>query len=96
VNKEKGRRAVRFEVFGRVQGVFFRDFTRGTAAELGVCGWVRNREDGAVEGEAVGSEDQLRAFEAALREGPRQARVDRFTSQPLDRVPPLADFEIRS
>lgn len=88
-------RAVRFEVFGRVQGVFFRDFTHGTAAELGVTGWVRNRDDGAVEGEAVGDDEQLRAFETALRRGSRHARVDRFASQPLDHLPSFADFEIR-
>ena len=36
-------------VAGRVQGVFFRAFTRDEALRLGLCGWVRNRPDGSVE-----------------------------------------------
>ena len=37
---------------GRVQGVGFRAFVVRGAEDLGVGGWVRNREDGAVEVEA--------------------------------------------
>ena len=36
-------------VEGRVQGVFFRAYTRDEAVRLGLCGWVRNRPDGSVE-----------------------------------------------
>jgi acylphosphatase len=36
-------------VEGRVQGVFFRAFTRDEAVRLGLSGWVRNRPNGAVE-----------------------------------------------
>ena len=36
-------------VQGRVQGVFFRAYTKEEADRLGLVGWVRNRHDGAVE-----------------------------------------------
>lgn len=36
-------------VSGKVQGVFFRDYTRRRAMELGLSGWVRNLSDGSVE-----------------------------------------------
>ena len=36
-------------VEGRVQGVFFRAYTRDEAVKLGLSGWVRNRPDGSVE-----------------------------------------------
>ena len=34
--------AVDYEVFGRVQGVFFRKFTNEKANSLGLRGWVKN------------------------------------------------------
>jgi len=41
----------KFEVSGRVQGVFFRKSTKEKADELGIWGWVRNTARGTVEGE---------------------------------------------
>jgi acylphosphatase len=42
-------RRVHVVVEGRVQGVFFRAYTRDEAIRLGLAGWVRNRPDGSVE-----------------------------------------------
>ena len=66
-----------YRVVGRVQGVGFRHWTRGTAERLGLSGSVRNLPDGSVEVHAVGSEQSLRRLEEALREGPPAARVER-------------------
>ena len=67
----------RFEavIAGRVQGVFFRDFTRHTAARLGIVGFVRNLEDGSVHVVAEGASDKLETFLEHLREGPPDAKV---------------------
>ncbi len=60
--------AKRFHVIvaGRVQGVFFRAFTRDEALRLGLSGWVRNRPDGSVEaiveGEKTAVEKMLQWF----------------------------------
>lgn len=44
----------RFRVFGKVQGVFFRKYTKRKAIELeGVVGWIRNTSEGTVEGEVA-------------------------------------------
>ena len=34
--------ALEYEVFGKVQGVFFRKFTHEKAQSLGLRGWVKN------------------------------------------------------
>lgn len=69
---QKTRRTV---VYGRVQGVFFRDSCRRRAAELGVAGWVRNRSDGAVEALFSGAAGDVDAMVAWVHTGPPQAQV---------------------
>ena len=61
---------------GRVQGVFFRDTTRRAAESRGVAGWVRNREDGAVEAVFEGDHDAVESMVRLAREGPGHASVD--------------------
>lgn len=67
----------RFIVSGRVQGVGFRWFVQETATRAGVTGWVRNLLDGGVESVVQGSADAVLRVEAAIRVGPRAARVER-------------------
>ncbi|HEV3319084.1 MAG TPA: DNA polymerase ligase N-terminal domain-containing protein [Solirubrobacteraceae bacterium] len=67
--------AVRAVVRGQVQGVGFRDAAVGRARELGVLGWVRNGEDGAVQVHAEGSERAVDRLVAFLHDGPPPARV---------------------
>lgn len=64
-------------VHGRVQGVFFRDSTRRQAQARGVGGWVRNREDGAVEAAFEAEAEAVNAMIDFVREGPRGAAVER-------------------
>jgi acylphosphatase len=66
----------RYLVTGRVQGVGFRWFVEREARMIGVSGWVRNRDDGAVEVLASGSNAQLGTLYDKLKEGPRAARID--------------------
>ena len=53
---------VRILVSGRVQGVFFRVYTRDFAKRMVIGGYVRNLGDGRVEIVAEGSEDSLKAL----------------------------------
>jgi acylphosphatase len=62
-------------VRGRVQGVGFRWFVRETARDARLAGWVRNRQDGAVELEVEGSPAALDAFRATIARGPDGAVV---------------------
>ena len=73
-------------VTGRVQGVWFRAWTRAQAQALGVTGWVRNRADGSVEAVLAGSDTAVKALITALHEGPPAARVEDV--QVADTEPP--------
>ncbi|EIW54019.1 uncharacterized protein TRAVEDRAFT_132453 [Trametes versicolor FP-101664 SS1] len=80
---------VDFLVKGKVQGVYFRVFTRDAAQRLGVVGWVKNDPCGDVVGTAQGEESALAKFKEALHEGPAQAEVAsvEFTNEaPLERL----------
>jgi acylphosphatase len=60
---------------GNVQGVGFRYFTRQTAQDLSLTGWVRNLRDGRVEVVAEGAHDALNQLLLRLRKGPISAEV---------------------
>ena len=69
---------------GRVQGVGFRWFVHREAGELGLCGWVRNTEDGHVEVLAAGPPDILVQLKQSLAKGSRGSRVDAVIEHELD------------
>ena len=71
--------SVRLEarVYGRVQGVYFRESTRSLAQSLNITGWIKNNQDGSVSVVAEGSRPQLEALLDYLREGPTTANVER-------------------
>ncbi|HYM84755.1 MAG TPA: acylphosphatase [Candidatus Dormibacteraeota bacterium] len=83
-------------VHGSVQGVGFRVFVVRTATRLGLVGWVANRPDGGVECVAEGPRSSLERLEAALREGPPYAEVDRVDVRWSIPSGGFAQFGIRS
>jgi acylphosphatase len=84
----------RVAVYGRVQGVFFRDSVRRRAEEASVAGWVCNRRDGAVEAVFEGLPDAVERLVRFCETGPRQADVARVEVE--EQAPEgLRGFEIR-
>ncbi|MCX8034373.1 MAG: acylphosphatase [Thermodesulfovibrio sp.] len=63
-------------ISGRVQGVFYRAFTKDVADSLGLKGWVRNLRDGRVEAVFEGDEDKISIAIERCKEGPPHAKVD--------------------
>ena len=86
--------ALRAVVRGDVQGVGFREAALAEARRLGVMGWIRNDEDGAVRVHAEGAEQPVEELVAFLREGPPAARVAEVESERL-KVEGHEQFAIR-
>lgn len=78
-------KSLSFRLEGRVQGVGFRAGTRRLAEHHGVAGWVRNVDDGAVEGRVEGAQAAVDAFLRAL---PGASPAGRVESAFLRRLPP--------
>ncbi|OAD60604.1 Acylphosphatase-1 [Eufriesea mexicana] len=58
---------VDFEVFGRVQGVFFRKYTQKRGTELGLKGWCMNTDKGTVVGRLEGEKSKVEEMKNWLR-----------------------------
>ena len=86
--------ALHLVVRGQVQGVFFRDSCRQKASTLGVRGWVRNREDGAVEAVVAGPANAVDEMVRWAREGPPRAAVQSVETNPTE-DPGTTGFEVR-
>jgi acylphosphatase len=63
-------------VQGRVQGVYFRAYTRDQARQRGLTGWVMNRRDGSVEAFFEGNRSGVEDMVEWCRQGPPTAQVD--------------------
>ena len=69
----------RLRIFGRVQGVFFRNWAVGEARALGLTGWIRNRTDNSVEALAFGEAEAVERIHRQMPPRPpaRGGRTDR-------------------
>ena len=70
-------------VGGKVQGVGYRAFVKKRASEVGICGWVRNLEDGRVEVLACAEIDKLDSFENEMKQGPQGSMVQGLVSKDI-------------
>ncbi len=86
---------VRVIVSGRVQGVWFRAWTRDEARRRGLDGWVMNRRDGTVEAVFQGEAAQVDDMLEACRRGPPHAVVAEVEQHPHEE-PVEAGFRVRS
>ena len=62
-------------VEGRVQGVFYRAFTRDSASRLGLHGWAKNLYDGRVEVVFEGAKGDVETAIQECRKGPHGSSV---------------------
>ena len=81
-------------VSGRVQGVFFRAWTRERAEALGLTGWIRNCPDGHVEAHVEGEDSLVEQMLELLRRGPPAAQVENLRTWDVEPCE-FDDFEVR-
>ncbi|XP_028421206.1 acylphosphatase-1 [Perca fluviatilis] len=59
--------SVDYEIFGRVQGVFFRKYTQAEGKKLGLVGWVQNTGAGTVQGQLQGPRSKVKEMQVWLK-----------------------------
>ncbi|XP_037951271.1 acylphosphatase-2-like [Teleopsis dalmanni] len=80
--------ATDFEVFGKVQGVFFRKHTEAQAKKLGLHGWCMNTTTGTVKGEIEGPLEKINQMKTWLREtGSPKSRIDKANFSEAKEIP---------
>ncbi len=83
-------------VYGRVQGVGFRAFTRQKArAQEALTGWVKNQPDGTVKLVAEGPMNSLENLLQAVQQGPLRARVENLDLDWLEPTGSYREFSIK-
>jgi acylphosphatase len=81
-------------VSGKVQGVYYRASTAKKAQMLGLCGWVKNLDDGRVELRAQGSVEALERLLIWCKKGPILAKVSNVERKVAQVDANLAHFEV--
>ena len=88
------QRAVEAHVFGTVQGVSYRIWTRSEATRLGLAGWVRNERDGSVTARFAGADTAVSTMIERLWKGPTGASVSKVEVEELEQRDTPAGFRI--
>lgn len=74
---------VRLIISGSVQGIGYRRWFWQEAEKLGITGWVKNRDDGAVEALISGNPKAIETLASRARVGPPLAHVTDVRSEVL-------------
>jgi acylphosphatase len=90
----EGRIARKVRITGRVQGVYFRGWTKSEAERLGLGGWVRNEYDGSVSALIAGAPGAVEEMLRLMHRGPLDARVDEVAVEEADPAEAPRRFEV--
>ncbi|XP_034097491.2 LOW QUALITY PROTEIN: acylphosphatase-2 [Drosophila albomicans] len=83
-----------FEIFGRVQGVYFRKHTLKKAKELGLNGWCMNTQNGTVKGILEGPQDLISEMKLWLQhKGSPRSIIEKAIFTPNE---PIANYNFHS
>lgn len=82
-------------ISGKVQGVFFRQFTMDNATLLGLTGYVQNLPDSRVRVVAEGSQEKINQLIDKLHSGPPTANVENVDVNWHKPTKKFVDFHVR-
>ena len=82
-------------ISGRVQGVFFRDYTQRAAQERGITGWVMNTRDGRVEAVLEGEKEKVEDMIRWCHQGSPHSRVTEVSVDWEEYTGEFDDFSVR-
>ncbi len=89
-----GVKRIHLIISGDVQGVGFRTWILRHAQDLALTGWVKNREDGAVEVVAEGPKSDLEKLIMDCHDGPDIAMVERVDVTWEEPTDEFVEFEV--
>jgi acylphosphatase len=84
----------RLLVKGKVQGVGYRAFAARVASQRRLSGGVRNLDDGRVEVDVEGPQDQIMKLIEDLKKGPPASRVTAVEVEWRPATGRLSDFQV--
>ena len=93
-HKIKVHRQVHIFISGRVQGLFFRQFTQEKAQELELVGWIRNLSNGRVEALIEGDKEKIEKLLTYLKQGPPLSKVEKIEVNYQKHQGEFKDFSI--
>ena len=82
-------------IYGLVQGVGFRRFTRRKANLYKIVGWVRNKENGTVEIDAEGLSMNMVQFLSSIKTGPKRSKIERVEITQLQTLENYQGFKTK-
>ena len=86
-------KAIKIIIYGKVQGVGFRNFVFLHAKKLNIRGYVKNNPDGTVEAVFEGDEDNINKMIELCKKGPERARVNKIDIKDIE-INNYQDFKI--
>lgn len=87
--------AKQFYFSGRVQGVGFRYSAKRLAMGFDLVGWVRNLEDGRVEMQVMGEEEEIDEFLEEMHDSPLGHHIQEQDERPIAPLVGVNGFSIR-
>lgn len=88
------KKRLSIEIYGSVQGVFYRHSAKREADRLNLYGFARNEPDGSVYLEAEGEEKDLKEFLEWCRKGPPSAQIQKVESEFSRELKNFTQFEV--